>query len=91
MTQKEIAKFLSYVLDWVQGPVMVIWDGARIHNVSNTVAKFLENRSTRARVYQAARLRAGTQSGGTGVAVAQVSGHREPKLASARRTQGALA
>ena len=43
VTQKEIARFLSHVLDWVQGPIMVIWDSARIHNISNAVAKFLES------------------------------------------------
>lgn len=41
--QTQIAQFLSHVLDWVAGPLIVVWDGARIHNVSNAVAKFMES------------------------------------------------
>lgn len=48
-------QFLSHVLDWVQGPIMVIWDGARIHNISNAVAKFME-RSYGQRVLECIKL-----------------------------------
>jgi len=43
ITQKEVAQFLSHVLDWVDGQIIVVWDGARIHNVSNAIAKFLDS------------------------------------------------
>ena len=42
--QPQIAQFLSHVLDWVAGPIIVVWDSARIHNVSNAVAEFLATR-----------------------------------------------
>lgn len=61
VTQKEIARFLSHVLDWVQGPIMVIWDGVRIHNISNAIAKFMgSNYGQRVldRMYQTASVRA---------------------------------
>lgn len=41
VTQAQIAQFLSHVLDWVEGPILVVWDGARIHNVSNAIARFM--------------------------------------------------
>ena len=44
MRQPQIAQFLAHVLDWVAGPIIVVWDGARIHNVSNAIARFMSMR-----------------------------------------------
>lgn len=43
VTQKEMARFLRHVLDWTTGKLLVVWDNARHHIISNEIKEVLKS------------------------------------------------